>query len=225
MTRIAVLASGGGSNLQAILDHLDSLGSDAPGKVVFVASDRPQAGAVGICRERKIEAVVLHEANDPTSGELAKHLASHKVGLVVLAGYLKLVPPAVVDAYVSRIINIHPSLLPAFGGQGMYGLRIHQAVINAHEKISGATVHYVTHEYDRGPILAQWPVPVLHDDDASKLAQRVLAVEHILYPRVIAALAAGQKDRFPLKPALKYYANPPVSADGVAGQIDALLAG
>ena len=101
----------------------------------------------------------------------------------------------------------------------MYGLRVHQAVINAREKISGATVHLVTHEYDRGPILAQWPVPVLPDDDAHHLADRVLAVEHILYPRVVAALAAGRRDRFPLKPALKYFAKPPVSADGIADRL------
>src|SRR5260370_42667945 len=104
---------------------------------------------------------------------------------VAVAGYLKVVAAAVVDAYAGRIVNVHPSLLPAFGGPGMYGLRVHQAVINAREKISGVTVHYVTHEYDRGPLLAQWPVPVLPDDDAERLDARVLAVELALYPRVL----------------------------------------
>jgi formyltetrahydrofolate-dependent phosphoribosylglycinamide formyltransferase len=221
--RVAVLASGGGTNFEAILDYLLSLGSAAPCSVVLVASDRPQAGAIEKARAKHIEAVVLHEASDPTSHELETLLASKKIDLVALAGYLKLVPAAVVDAYAGRIVNVHPSLLPAFGGPGMYGLRVHQGVINAHEKISGATVHYVTHEYDRGPMLAQWPVPVLPTDDAERLAARVLAVEHALYPRVLAMLAAGKGDRFPLKPDVKYYANPPVSADGIAGEIDALL--
>jgi phosphoribosylglycinamide formyltransferase-1 len=225
VTRIAVLASGAGSNLEAILDYIDSLGPAAPCSVVLVASDRPQAGALEKARDRRIETVVLHESGDAKSRELETLLRSKKIGFVALAGYLKLVPPAVVERFTGRIINVHPSLLPAFGGPGMYGLRVHQAVINAHKKISGATVHYVTHEYDRGPMLAQWPVPVLPADAAETLAARVLVIEHVLYPRVIAALAAGKRDRFPLKPDVKYYANPPVSADGIAGEIDALLAG
>ena len=147
-------------------------------------------------RDRKIETAVLHEAANPKSRELESLLTTKKIGLVALAGYLKLVPPAVVKQFTGRIINVHPSLLPAFGGPGMYGLRVHQAVINAHEKISGATVHYVTDEYDRGPMLAQWPVPVLSTDDAGHLAARVLVVEHALYPRVVAAMAAGHRDRF-----------------------------
>jgi phosphoribosylglycinamide formyltransferase-1 len=223
VTRIAVLASGAGSNLQAILDYLDSLGPAAPCSVVLVATDRPQAGALERARDKGIESVVLHEIQDARSRELEKLLRSKKIGFVALAGYLKLVPPTVVEKFTGRIVNIHPSLLPAFGGPGMYGLRVHQAVINAHEKISGATVHYVTHEYDRGPMLAQWPVPVLPTDDAERLAARVLAVEHALYPRVLAAMAAGKRDRFPLKPDVKYFANPPISADGIAGEIDALL--
>lgn len=223
MTRIAVLASGTGSNLQAILDHLDSLGPAAPCSVVLVASDRPQAGALERARDRHIESVVLHEYGDPKSRELEKLLRSKKIGFVALAGYLKLVPPTVVEKFTGRIINVHPSLLPAFGGPGMYGLRVHQAVLNAHEKISGATVHYVTHEYDRGPMLAQWPVPVLPDDDAERLAARVLVVEHALYPRVLAAMAGGKRGGFPMKPDVKYFANPPISADGIAGEIDALL--
>jgi phosphoribosylglycinamide formyltransferase 1 len=223
VTRVAVLASGAGSNLQAILDYLDSLGSAAPCSVVFVASDRPQAGALEKARDRKIDTGILHESGNANSGELEKLLRSKKIGFVALAGYLKLVPPTVVEKFAGRIINVHPSLLPAFGGPGMYGLRVHQAVINAREKISGATVHYVTHEYDRGPMLAQWPVPVLPADDAERLAARVLAVEHALYPRVLTALAAGNRDRFPLKPDVKYFANPPISADDIPRQIDALL--
>lgn len=222
--RIAVLASGTGSNLVSLLDYFESLGSNAPGRVVLVASDRAQAGALQKARDRQIETVVLRESADAVSHEILDLFAAHAIDLVVLAGYLRVIPPAVVDAYANRMVNVHPALLPAHGGSGMYGLRVHQAVINAHEKISGATVHVVTHELDSGPILAQWPVPVLPTDDAPDLAERVLEVEHALYPRIVAALAAGERDRFPVKPAAEYFANPPISADAVAGQIDRLLA-
>jgi len=224
VTRIAVLASGGGSNLKAILEYLVSLGPAAPGQVVLIASERRQSGAIAKGLANAIDTVVLGDATDPNSHELEALLAAYKIDLVVLAGYLRLVPAAVVDRYTDRIVNIHPSLLPAFGGPGMYGSRVHQAVIDAHETISGATVHLVSREYDRGLILAQWPVPVLRTDSAAALAERILTVEHALYPRIVAALAAGRRDRFPLKPAPAYFANPPISAAAIAGQIDALLA-
>jgi phosphoribosylglycinamide formyltransferase 1 len=223
--RIAVLASGGGSNLESILAHLESLGRDTPAQVAVVASDRPQAGALQKARDRQISSVVLHQAADPLNRELAELLVHHRVDLVVLAGYLRLVPAPVVDAFADRMVNIHPALLPLHGGPGMYGIRVHQAVLDARERVSGATVHFVTHEYDRGPIIAQWPIAVLPDDDARSLAARVLTVEHALYPRVVAALAAGKRDHLPLKPSAEYFANPPISAEAIAGQIDALLAG
>jgi phosphoribosylglycinamide formyltransferase 1 len=223
MKRVAVLASGGGSNFQALLDYLESLGADAPARVVLVASDRAQAGALQKARDRQITTALLHPASDATNQELGDLLAFHRVDLVVLAGYLRLIPASVVDRYANRMVNVHPSLLPAHGGAGMYGLRVHQAVIDANEPVSGATVHFVTREYDRGPILAQWRVPVLPSDDAPTLARRVLNVEHVLYPRVIAALAAGKTDRFPLKSAPGDFSHSPVSADDIATQIDALL--
>ena len=225
MKRIAVLASGAGSNLESILAYLESLGRDAPAQVGLVASDRPQAGALQKARDRQITGAVLLEAADPSNRELGELLAFHRIDLVVLAGYLRLVPASVVDAFTERMVNIHPALLPAHGGPGMYGMRVHQAVIDARERVSGATVHFVTHEYDRGPIIAQWPVAVLPADDARSLAARVLTVEHALYPRVIAALAAGKRDRFPLKPGAEYFADPPISADAIVGHIDALLTG
>jgi phosphoribosylglycinamide formyltransferase-1 len=223
MKRIAVLASGGGSNVQALIEHLESLGGAAPGRIVIVASDRPQAGALQKARDRQVTTTVLRDASDPENREIGDLLAFHEIDLVALAGFLRLVPATVVEAYANRMVNIHPSLLPAHGGAGMYGLRVHQAVINAGEEVSGATVHFVTREYDRGPILAQWPVPVLSADDAHTLAHRVLTVEHVLYPRVVAALAAGKTDRFPMKPAPDVFAHPGMSAEAAAGQIDALL--
>jgi folate-dependent phosphoribosylglycinamide formyltransferase PurN len=113
------------------------------------------------------------------------------VDLIALAGYLRFIPVDVTRRWRGRIVNVHPSLLPSFGGAGMYGIRVHQAVIAAGVRVTGVTVHFVDEEYDRGPIIAQWPVPVLPHDDAETLARRVLAVEHRLYPAALDALASG----------------------------------
>ena len=191
-TRIAVLASGGGSNLQAILDYFDELGARRRGDVVMVASDRTAAGALERARVRGIAAEHV-----PVSGraagvtDIGELLARHAVDLLVLAGYLRRVPDDVVHRYAGRIVNVHPSLLPAFGGPGMYGRRVHEAVLAAGVTVTGASVHFIDEEYDRGTIIAQWPVPVLRNDDADSLAARVLRVEHLLYPRVVDAVATG----------------------------------
>src|SRR5690242_1864909 len=203
MRRVAVLASGGGSNLQAILDHFASLGSRAAAKVVLVASDRPQAGALAKARAAGVEAVVLRDRGIESS-EIIDLFTANQIDLVALAGYLKLIPTAVVDRYAECMVNVHPALLPSHGGPGMYGLRVHQAVLNAKESVSGPTVHLVTHEYDSGPVLAQWAVGVLPTDDAPALAARVLVAEHALYPRVIQSLALGERSRFPLRPDADY---------------------
>lgn len=188
-TRIAVLASGGGSNLQALLDHLDVAGGTRPGEVVLVASDRAEAGALARGRARGIHTVALDR--EMRSAGLAPLLAAHDIGLVVLAGYLRLVPREVTLAYRGRVLNVHPALLPAFGGPGMYGRHVHEAVIARGARISGATVHFVDEEFDHGPIVAQWPVPVWPHDTPATLAARVLAVEHILYPRVVQRVCEG----------------------------------
>ncbi len=190
--RIAVLASGGGSNLQALLEHLDRLGSLRGGDVVVVASNSATAGALARARARGIATAVLPSSTCPGTPSLDRVLDAHAVDLVVLAGYLKLVPADVVRRVAGRMLNVHPSLLPAFGGPGMYGLRVHRAVLDAGARVSGATVHFVDEEYDRGRIAAQWPVPVLPGDDPHTLAARVLRVEHLLFPRVVDAVAAGR---------------------------------
>ncbi|HEX9632801.1 MAG TPA: phosphoribosylglycinamide formyltransferase [Gemmatimonadales bacterium] len=189
--RVGVLASGSGSNLQALLD---ACRPPAPAEVVLVASNVPDAGA--LVRARRA-GVATWEIAAPADGvSLLDALRRHRVDLVVLAGYLKLVPANVVAAYDGRIINIHPALLPAFGGKGMYGQRVHEAVLASGAAVSGPTVHLVTTEYDRGPILAQWPVPVRRGDTPASLRDRVLAVEHQLLPAVVLAAArAGQPVR------------------------------
>jgi phosphoribosylglycinamide formyltransferase 1 len=186
-TRIAVLASGGGTNLQAILDHLTALGDAACGEVVIVGSNRSSAGALDRARVAGIEALVF----DPRSeDDLMRILTGHDVQLIALAGYLRLVPPGVIAHYAGRIVNVHPGPLPAFGGAGMYGARVHEAVLAAGLSESAVTVHLVTERYDDGPPLATWPVPVLENDTPDALAARVLRVEHIIFPRIIDALAA-----------------------------------
>jgi formyltetrahydrofolate-dependent phosphoribosylglycinamide formyltransferase len=189
MRRVAVLASGGGSNLQALIDHEAVRGSSGAYRIALVASDRPAAGALQRAATAGIPTVVL-EGELRTTG-LRALLESHEVDVVVLAGYLRMVPADVTAAWHGRVINVHPALLPAFGGHGMYGRRVHEAVITSGARLSGPTVHFVDERYDEGPIIAQWPVPVLPDDTPESLAARVLEAEHLLLPRVVEAVAAG----------------------------------
>ncbi|MGZ8471353.1 MAG: phosphoribosylglycinamide formyltransferase [Gemmatirosa sp.] len=187
--RIAALASGGGSNLQALLEHLDALGEARAADVVLVAADRPGAGALARAVARDVATAVLADPADADA--LGALLAAHAVDLVVLAGYLKLVPAAVTARFRGRMLNVHPALLPAFGGPGMYGQRVHRAVLAAGTRVSGPTVHFVDEQYDRGASVAQWPVPVSSLDTPESLAARVLRAEHALLPRVVQAVAAG----------------------------------
>ncbi|MEK7240233.1 MAG: phosphoribosylglycinamide formyltransferase [Gemmatimonadota bacterium] len=189
MTRVAVLASGAGSNLQALLEHLDSRPGSTSAAVSLVVSDRAEAHALERARLRGIPAV--HVPRGAPAEALEQELAAHDADLVVLAGYLRLVPAAVVRRWAGRILNVHPALLPAFGGHGMYGHRVHDAVIASGARLSGVTVHFVDEQFDRGAIIAQWPVPVPLDDTADALAARVLAVEHRVYPWCVEAVANG----------------------------------
>jgi len=185
--RVAVLASGGGSNLQAIFDYIGTLGDASAARVVFVASDRAAAGALLKAQAKEIPTAVI--ANPADGPPLVRLLESHRVECVALAGYLKFVPREVTAHWQGRIVNIHPALLPKFGGAGMYGRRVHEAVLAAGESESGATVHQVDDAFDRGAILAQERVPVDPGDTPDTLAARVLAAEHRLYPRTLHALA------------------------------------
>lgn len=190
--RLAVFASGGGSNLQALIDRFNIRHAPASVRVQLVLSDRETAGALRRARDAGIDASVIAAAGRPpdyVTRETLAALESADIDLIALAGYLRLVPPTVVRRYRNRIVNIHPALLPAFGGKGMYGLRVHQAVLESGNTVSGATVHYVDEHYDEGRIVAQWPVPVLSGDTPESLAARVLAVEHLLYPAAIELVA------------------------------------
>jgi formyltetrahydrofolate-dependent phosphoribosylglycinamide formyltransferase len=182
--RVGVAISGRGSNLEALLR---SLGPEAPAAVVLVLSDRRDAAGLGLAKGWSIPSKVLTNPADAETWLAA--LRRYRVELLVLAGYLKLVPTRVINEYRGRILNIHPALLPAFGGKGMFGHRVHEAVLASGAQESGATVHLVDEIYDHGAVLAQARVPVLPGDTADRLAHRVLEVEHRLLPAVVLAAA------------------------------------
>jgi len=191
MLRLAVLASGGGTNLQAIIDAAE--GGEIDAQVVLVISNNSDAGALERARTHGIPKLHLNskqfDSQEVYNTRLLEVLAEHQTDLILLAGYRKLLSPTVVTAYRHRILNIHPALLPCFGGQGMYGPRVHQAVIESGAKFSGVTVHVVDEKYDHGPIVAQKVVPVLDDDTPEILAKRVLVQEHQIYKEVIQLFA------------------------------------
>ena len=184
---IAVFASGGGTNLQALIDA--SKMGIFDGKISIVISNN--SGAYALVRAANENIPVCHISNKkyPDQYEfmakISEALSSHDVNLIVLAGYMKLLPLEVIKKYRSRIINIHPALLPHYGGKGMYGANVHRAVLENKDKISGATVHFVDELYDHGAILIQRIAPVLPGDTPDSLAQRVLTIEHKILPLAV----------------------------------------
>ncbi len=192
--RCAVLASGQGSNFQALLDR--KAAGDLHVEFVLLIGNNSVAGAFEKARSRGIPCFHLvpsqFSSEEGYCTKFLEILTEHRIDLIVLAGYMKKLPPGVVRAYHRRIVNIHPALLPAFGGKGMYGSHVHEAVIEYGAKLSGITVHFVDEEYDHGPIILQRAIGVLDSDDPHSLAERVLAVEHACYWQAIEAIAAGR---------------------------------
>ena len=197
MLSIAVFGSGAGSNFRAILTAIQQ-GNIPDARISLVISNNSGAGILGIARANALPAIHLSQKQFPDERSFAEKVLStlrdHGANFIALAGYMKQVPPAVVAAYRNRIVNIHPALLPRFGGPGMYGIRVHEAVLASGETISGATVHYVDEEYDHGLIVLQQTVPVLPGDTPEVLAARVLAAEHQLYPSAIRRIAQNEGD-------------------------------
>ncbi|MFH0919618.1 MAG: phosphoribosylglycinamide formyltransferase [Fibrobacterota bacterium] len=191
---IAVFASGGGTNLQSLLNRIET--GELPARIAFVLSNNSKARALERARQYNIPAIHLSTKTHPDpaqyAAELLALLKKHDVSLIALAGYMKQLPPGVVQVFHGRIVNIHPSLLPKFGGAGMFGINVHEAVIAAGEKESGASVHFVTENYDEGPVIMQEKVPVLPGDVPVTLSIRVLEVEHRLYPEAVRRVLAGE---------------------------------
>ena len=191
---IAIFASGRGSNFQAILSAIDA--GLLPARVTVLISNRSDAGALDIARVRRIQTSHLSQKMFPSEEALAEAmlnvLSQQRAELLVLAGYLKKIPLQVIRRYRNRIVNIHPALLPLFGGAGMYGHFVHEAVIASGIKVSGATVHIVDEEYDRGPIVMQKTVEIIQEDTPDLLAAKVLKIEHEIYPLALKAFAEGK---------------------------------
>ena len=191
--RVGVLASGGGTNLQAIIDSCER--GEIDGDVVVVISNVHDAFALERARKHGVDAFCFpHEglSREQHEADIIECLVQHQVNLVCLAGYLRMLTPLMIDKYAGRVINTHPALLPSFGGVGMHGLRVHKAVLDHGCKVSGCTIHVVTAEVDGGPILLQKAVPVLEDDTPETLQGRILKEEQKLYPRAVQLFAQGK---------------------------------
>ena len=182
MTNIAIFASGNGTNAERIMDYF---ADSSLAQVVLVISDNPDAFVLERARRHGVESVLFSRAELADGERPLELLRQRQVGFVVLAGYLRLVPDGIVRAYEGRMVNIHPALLPAYGGKGMYGERVHRAVIEAGEKESGITIHRVNGAYDSGDILAQYRVAVEPDDTPDTLAAKIHRLEHRYFPEVI----------------------------------------
>ena len=194
--RLGVLASHGGSNLQAIIDACKAGILDA--EVAVVISNNASSGARARAAAESIPAYHLSGATHPEferlDEEIAQTLEKHGVDLVLLAGYMKKVGPKTLALYPRRILNIHPALLPKFGGVGMYGRHVHEAVIASGDTVTGVTIHLVDGQYDHGPIVAQCAVPVLEGDNPQALAERVLKIEHRFYVETVRRIVEGALD-------------------------------
>lgn len=187
MTHIAIFASGTGSNARRIIEHFQHSGKV---KVALVVSNKPGAGVLAIAEEAGIPILLIEKEKFFRGDAYIPALKEKQIGFIVLAGFLWKIPSALVAAYPEKIINIHPALLPKYGGKGMYGHHVHEAVIGHHEKESGITIHYVDDKYDHGRIIFQATCPVLPDDTADTLAKRVLQLEHRYFPLVTEQLLA-----------------------------------
>jgi phosphoribosylglycinamide formyltransferase-1 len=191
---IGFLASHGGSNMQAIIDACKSGKLQASPAVVI--SNNSNSGAIGRAKTEGVPYYYLSGKTHPGPGELDDAILDaflrHSVDIVVLAGYMKKLGPKILTHFRGRILNVHPALLPKFGGEGMFGIHVHEAVIAAGEKESGVTIHFVDEQYDTGAILAQTRVPVKPDDTPETLAARVLEQEHILYAETLQRIVTGE---------------------------------
>ncbi|MDP7464914.1 MAG: phosphoribosylglycinamide formyltransferase [Candidatus Marinimicrobia bacterium] len=194
MKKIAVFVSGGGSNFIAI--HRQIIQGNILGKIVMVFSNNPNCGAIKFAEENSIPIFIINAARYPNAHTrdefLLETCLKAEIDLICLAGFMKMLPQNIVKQYEYRILNIHPGLLPEFGGKGFYGTRVHEAVINTGKRESGATVHFVDEIYDHGPIILQKKVEVMETDTPESLAARVLKVEHELFPEVVKAFCENK---------------------------------
>lgn len=185
MNNIAIFASGAGTNAQNLIDFFRT---NPYGRVKLVLTNRPDAPVIQRAQNNGIESVVFDKKQLYTSGEVLTLLRQREIGFIVLAGFLWLIPSAILEAYENKIVNIHPALLPKYGGKGMYGRHVHEAVIDAGDRLSGITIHRVNQNYDEGDILFQAKCQVYPEDSPESLASKVHQLEYEHFPRVIEQL-------------------------------------
>jgi formyltetrahydrofolate-dependent phosphoribosylglycinamide formyltransferase len=194
MVKCAVFASGGGSNFQALIDR--KLAGDLHVDFALLVGNNSKSGAFERARKNNIPTLHISPGHFTSDAEYASRLmgelTARQVDVIALAGYMKQLPPSLISAYRHRILNIHPALLPAFGGKGMYGHFVHEAVIASGAKIDGVTIHFVDEEYDSGPIVFQAALPVRDSDTPESLANRILALEHDSYWRALDLVACNK---------------------------------
>ena len=183
MKKLAVFASGTGTNAQKIIDHFSLTGKTA--KVSLVVCNKPGAGVLHIAAKANIPVLLIKRDQFFKGDAYLANLKRDEIDFIILAGFLWKIPQALIDAYPRRIINIHPALLPQYGGKGMYGNLVHEAVIAAGDSESGITIHYVDEHYDHGDIIYQAKCPVDQNDNAESLSKKVHALEHRYFPEVI----------------------------------------
>ena len=182
---IAVFASGTGSNAEKLIHYFKD---SETARVTLVVCNKPGAGVLAIAEKEGIPSIIIDKEAFFRGDGYVPYLKKQGIGFIVLAGFLWKIPPALIEAYPRRIVNIHPALLPKFGGKGMYGQYVHEAVLNAGEVESGITIHYVDENYDNGDIIFQTACPILPGDKPGDIAQRIHQLEHAHYPKVIAEL-------------------------------------
>lgn len=192
--KIGVLISGSGTNLQSLIDNIET--GNIKGKITVVISNRKDAYGLNRARQKNIDALYIrqkdYESFENFNDAIIDELKKHNVELVVLAGYLKILTSKFIEEYRNRIINIHPSLIPAFCGKGYYGIKVHEEVIKYGVKLSGATVHFVDEDADTGPIIIQEAVEVGYEDTAETLQQKVLKIEHKILPLAVKYYCEGK---------------------------------
>ena len=181
---IAIFASGGGSNAEKIIHHFDHV---PQGTIALIVTDNRKAGVIARAENHNIPWYV-HSSGDMEDGTLLTLLEEYKIDFIVLAGYLKKISPDLIEAFPNAIVNIHPALLPKFGGKGMYGMNVHKAVVEAGENESGPTIHYVNENYDEGNIIAQFTCKIDKNTSPEEVQKKVLQLEHKHYPKVIEQL-------------------------------------
>lgn len=191
---IAIFISGGGSNAKKIIEYAQQ-NTDCGFKVAMLVASRPDAGGLLAAAQHQIPNLVLDRKSFRSTDDLLPILSEFNIDFIVLAGFLWLVPPYLIKAFPNSIVNIHPALLPKFGGKGMYGMNVHRAVKAAGETASGPTIHYVNEKYDDGAIIAQFSTPINASDTAEEIAAKVLQLEHAHYAQVIENILKDQQLR------------------------------